>query len=280
MILAAMGFSVMGALAKFSMGRIPPMETVFFRATTCIPFLALWMWQQKIPLIAQNNRVLLLRSAAGFTALSLNFYATRKMELAEVTILINTSPLFVTLLSVLFLKEKISWKLATLIALAFLGAILIIKPSPTHFNFWSIFALISSFFAAVAYVSIKELHKSDSSYTIVFNFLFFSSAVSLLLFHRTFLLPHGIEWIALLATGIIGTIAQVLMTHAYKLSNASIVSPYFFSAVLFAALWGILFWGEIPDIFSITGGILIVLCGIGILRVNQAVSDVVENLPE
>lgn len=269
MVVASFLFSVMGALAKFAMARLPHTQVVFFRAVTCLPFLAVWLLHKKQPFFGRKNfPLLLLRSVAGFTSLMLTFYTTQKIDLGTASVLNFTSILFVALLSVLFLGERVSAKLVFLIVTAFAGACFIIKPGNT-FNMAGLSGLGAGFFAAVAYVSIKKLHDTESFVTMVFNFMFFASLFSLTLFGKDFIWPNTIEWVALLALGVAGTVAQLFMTYSYKLAEASVVSPYGVSAVLFSSLWGIIFWGDHPDLWSIVGSLMIVLSGLALLKIEK-----------
>lgn len=275
MIAACLFFSSMGALVKYTTGRLPVTEAVFFRAFVSLLIITPWMIYKRIRLIGHHLPLLLLRSASGFTALSLSFYVISKIPLADASILNHTSVLFVAILSALFLREKVTAPLLIYIVCALVGVALMIKPSFDVVNVAGLLGLASGLFASIAYVSIKQLHKTDSFFTMVFSFSLFSSAASFALFQHQFIEPHGTEWAALIGMGILGTVAQLMMTYAYKHTDASIVSPYSFSAVLFAAMFGIIFWGEIPDRWSILGGSLIVACGIGIMKLKKAKGETV-----
>lgn len=270
MIAASLFFSVMGALVKYATEDLPSMEAVFFRAAVTLIIITPWMIYKKIPLLGKNRLLLLTRSAFGFIALGLTFYVTSKIHLADVSILNRTSVLFVALLSAFFLREKVSAPLIIYIICAFLGAAMVVKPQLNMVNIPGLLGLAAGFFAAIAYVSVKALHKTESFFTIVFSFSFFSTFASLIFFHQQFVMPQGFHWFALIGLGLCGTIAQLLMTYAYKHTEASIVTPYSFITVIFSALWGMFFWGEIPDIWSAFGGILIIACGIGIVRLKKA----------
>lgn len=268
MIVASLFFSFMGALAKYATQRLPAMEAVFFRAFVSLLLILPWMLVHKIPLLGRNKRMLLTRSLTGFIALSLNFYILDKLPLADVSILNHTSTLFVALLSAFFLKERVGLTLTIYIICAFVGAALIVKPQWGIVNVPGLLGLASGLFAAFAYISIKRLHKTDSFFTMVFYF----SAVSTIgsaLFMGQFISPSLPEWTALIALGLFGAVAQLLMTYSYKHTGASIVNPYSFTTVLFSSTWGAAFWGEIPDRWSIFGGLLIIACGIGIMRLKK-----------
>lgn len=269
MMTSALFFSVMGTLVKSTTGRLPFMEAVFFRSLIMLLVLAPVMWIKKIPFQSQNRLLMMLRVTAGFTAVCLSFYVLHYLKLADASLLNRTSIPFVALLSVFFLRERVSTLLITYTLLSLVGAALIIKPSFEFINLPGLLGLLAGFLAAVAYVSIRELHDTEHSLTVVFHFALFGTCVSAIIGHSFFLWPEGIEWAALLGIGLCGTIAQTIMTYAYKYAEAAIVSPFSYATVIFSALWGFLFWQEIPDPWSILGAILLVACGIGIMQLKK-----------
>lgn len=270
MIVASFFFSIMGALVKYSLENVAFMEAVFFRATVTLILVVPWMLYKKIRFIGKNLFILFIRSASGFTALCLSFYILDHMILADASILNRTSVPFVAVLSIFFLKERVNMPLFSYTICAFIGAALIIKPSFNFLNIPGLLGLAAGFLAAIAYISLKHLHKTESFFTIVFSFAFFSSVTSFLLSYSNFVWPENIDLLALIGVGLCGTIAQLTMTYSYKYMEASVVSPYSFSTIIFSALWGFLFWSEIPDQWSLFGGTLIIVCGIGIMKLKKS----------
>ena len=269
MILSTLAFSFMGASVKLATQTLPSSEVVFFRAFLMVLFILPTMIQKKISFWRTNKFLLFLRSLAGFTALSLSFYVTSKIRLGDASILNHTSVIFVAILSVLFLEEVVSKGLITCIIVAFLGAGLIVKPGFDVVNIPGLLGLLGGFCSSISYVSIKRLHDTDSYLTIVFNFGFWSSLLAIILFANQFRFPVGIEIPTLLAVGAFSTIGQVFMTYAFKLGDASDVSPCQFVGVIFSMFWGALFWSELPDFVSLLGTILVIGGGIGIIRLQD-----------
>ncbi|OGP08611.1 MAG: hypothetical protein A2048_08970 [Deltaproteobacteria bacterium GWA2_45_12] len=277
MIIAALFFSVMGALTKHATARLPFMEAVFFRAFVSLVLITPWMLTKKIPFIGKNNKVLLVRSFSGFTALALNFYVLTKITLADTSLLSNTSVPFVALLSIFLLGEAKSTPLFIYIFCGLIGATLIIKPSFHVANVPGLLGLTSGLFAAIAYIGIKKLHQTESFFTIVFYFSFFSSLLAFIMMIPNFIWPTSLEWVSVIGIGLCGTVAQLCMTYSYKFIDASVVSPYSYFGVIFSALWGLLFWKEIPDLLSILGALLIISCGIGIMKMKpREITDQLE----
>lgn len=269
MLLSAFSFSIMGAFIKYSVATVPFMEAVFFRCAVMVVLLLPWMFVKKIPLLPKRKDIMFIRVCSGFTALCLNFYAVSKINLSDIAILNQTSVIFVAALSALFLKEKVGTLLAFYIFLALVGVALIIKPGFTIVNVAGLLGLASGLLAAIAYVSVRFLHATENYFTMVFDFAFFGSLASLLLGGSSFFMPKTPQIIALIIAGLFGTLGQLTLTKAYKYAPASIVSPFSYFTVICSLAWGIIFWLEIPDFFSGLGTFLIILCGVGILRMRK-----------
>lgn len=234
------------------------------------------MFHRHIPFGGNNRRVLFFRSFCGFVAGSLGFYVTSKMALADAYLLTYSSPVFVAILSALLFKEYVSPRLYALIFVATIGCAFVLRPRFDFVNIPGIFGIVSAVFSALAYLGIKKLHKTDASSTIVLHFSLFSAIVALLLFGRSFIFPTPREGFALIGCGLCATFGQVLMTLAYKFQEASEVSPYSYATVLFSAFFGVLFWNEIPGWGTVFGGSLIIIAGIGILKMRDTKTKITE----
>ena len=127
---------------------------------------------------------------------------------------------------------------------------------------------MSAVFAAMAYVTIKYLHQTENSWRIAWWFTVTASVFSLpgMLYYLVW--PSGWGWVALLGAGIIGTIAQVLMTVAYKWGEASRLSSLTYLGLIISFGYGIIFWGEIPNYISILGALFIVICCLGVTQLK------------
>lgn len=269
MLVSTLFFSFMGALGKKTATRIPFMEIAFFRALISTLILVPRLSWRKTSFRGVNRPGLALRGIAGFIAMALSFYVVSRIELATASVLNQSAPVFVAVLSLLFLKETSSARLILHIGFAFLGVILIVKPGAALFNPAALAGLASGLFAAIAYVTVKKLHATDENDTIVFYFSWISAILSLV-FVRHFVVPTADEFVSLILLGAFGTIAQLTMTASYKYAPAMVVSPFSFATALFAALWGFLFWNEVPDAWSLAGGALVIACGVGIIRLKDS----------
>lgn len=269
MILSCLFFSLMGVGVKFSTRTLPLFEVVFFRSIISALILGILIKRRHQSLRGFNEKVLLQRGLASFLALLCNFYAISKIPLADASVLTNSSPLFAVILSVIFLKEKLNGRLLFLLFLSVIGIFFILKPTLDWWNIPSLVALAAAFFAAIAFVIIHQLHETESSLTIAFYFAVVASFGSLPLMLINFQMPVGMERWFLVFMGVCGTFGQVYLCEAYKNEQVSWITSLIYTTVLFAFLWGILFFGEIPDRYSLIGTLLTVASCIAIIRLRK-----------
>ncbi|MCB1215623.1 MAG: DMT family transporter, partial [Deltaproteobacteria bacterium] len=217
MILAGLCFSLMAALVKkLNNDFVPISQIVFFRAGVSSLILLSFMLPKGIPLLGRHPKLLLLRSLSGFTAMVLNFYALKKIPLGDAAVLQQSTPLFVLLLSVVFLKETFLKNLLFWILLSLIGILLVLRPSGEIFNLGGLAALSGAFLASVAYVSIRQLHKTDSALTMAFYFMAVASLLSLGPALWFWVQPTPLQLLQLIGAGLLGTGGQLLLTYAYK----------------------------------------------------------------
>jgi drug/metabolite transporter (DMT)-like permease len=130
----------------------------------------------------------------------------------------------------------------------------------------SLVGLASGVLAALAMVSIRRLTRSEPTLRIVFYFSVVCTAVSAVPLVWRWQSPEPGLWLMLLAVGVLASLAQSLLTRAYYYAPAAEVGPFTYSTVVFAAMLGWMFWGEIPDVPALAGAVLVILAGILTIR--------------
>ncbi|MDR6225700.1 DMT family transporter [Desmospora profundinema] len=258
-ILSSLVFSVMNALVKAVSLSIPTAEIVFFRSLIGTMMIYFMMRYSNVTFSSQGVPLLVLRGVFGALYLLAYFYTIAKIPLADASILAHLSPVFVIILSVVLLKEKMTKQTILLVSLVFLGVVLLVKPF--HFSTYSIYALIgvlSALFAAGAAITVRYLSDKHHTYEIVFYFLATGTMVSIPLMWNTFVVPTPLESFYLVCIGVVSLLGQVFLTQAFTHENAAVVSVARYIGIVFNALWGFVFWAEVPDIVTILGGICII----------------------
>ena len=267
MLGASFALSIMNALVKALSPAIPVTETGFFRCLIATIILTPWLWSRGIPLLGNNRRLLFLRGLFGFLSLIFGFYAISGLRLADASILWKTSVIFTAIFAALFLKERITLAMGSLIVLGLTGTMLIVKPSFDVLNLPGLAGLGGGMALGAVACSVRGLQRTDNSWTIVYAFSFWSALLSLL-FASEFVLPSPYQSALLVLVGITGFVGQFLYTEAFRFAPAPFTQPFSFAEVIFALFIGASIWGEIPDLLAIIGGLLIVLSGILLLRLK------------
>jgi len=269
MIGASLLFAAMGAIVKIVSQSLPNEMVVFFRSLFGLLALTPWLVRRGRRGIATRRwREHLLRGSAGLGAMYCYFYALAHLRLADATLLNYTTPLFVPLIAAAWLGEKVPRRLWGLLALGFAGIALILKPGLALVEPAAFIGLLSGALAAVAMVGVRNLSRTEPTTRIVFYFSLIAATVSAVPLAWRWENPPAELWGWLVAMGGLATTAQLLMTRAYACAPAAQIGPFVYTIVLFAALLGWALWGEIPDLLSAGGALLV--CAGGVLTIRQA----------
>ncbi|UAL51437.1 DMT family transporter [Metabacillus dongyingensis] len=258
-ILSSFVFSIMNALVKTVSLNIPAAEVMFFRSIIGTAIIFVMMRQSKVAFSKKGVRMLFVRGLLGALYLYAYFYAISKIPLADASIIAHLSTIFAIILSAAFLKEKVSKSTFYILPLVFVGAILLVKPF--HYSSYSVYALagvLSALFAAGAAASIRYLSKLHHSYEIVFYFLATGTILSIPLMWNSFVIPTPLEFFYLACIGVVSLLGQIFLTRAFTHENIVVVEVTRYIGIVFNALWGFLFWTEVPDAYTIIGGTLII----------------------
>ncbi|WP_175987789.1 DMT family transporter [Bacillus sp. Marseille-Q1617] len=258
LLLSAFGFSMMAALVKLS-GDVPTIQKTFFRnfVSAIIAFGFVKYHGERLFGKRENQKLLLLRSSLGAAGIVLFFYAIDHLVLSDADMLNKLSPFLTIIFASIFLKERARMFQITAIIIAFIGTLFIIKPAFSYDTIPYIAGLLSAVFAAGAYTVLRVLGTKEKFYTVVFYFSFFTTMI-LLPFVLAFYEPMSLkQWVYLLGAGFFATIGQFGITIAYKFAPAKEISIFFYSTVVYSALISIFLFGQIPDLWSIIGYVII-----------------------
>lgn len=261
MVFSAFSFALMNTFIRLS-GDLPSIQKSFFRNFVAVIFAFVILKKEKTPLKCkpENLKFLLIRSIAGTLGILGNFYAVDHLVLSDASILNKMSPFFAILFSYLFLKEKLKPYQIIAVIVAFLGSLLIIKPSFLNVSFIPALAgFLGGLGAGIAYTAVRYLGQhGEKGAFIVFFFSAFSCVVTLpyLIFAYH---PMTIkQFVFLLLAGLSATGGQFGITNAYCYAPAKEVSIYDYSQIIFSALLGFILFSQIPDKWSILGYITII----------------------
>lgn len=264
-LLAAFGFAFMNLFVKLA-GDIPAIQKSFFRNIVAVFFAYGVMRKEHISFSIPkgSGKYIFFRSLFGTVGVFANFYAIGKLYIADASMLNKLSPFFAIIFSYFLMKEKIRPYQLVCVLTAFVGALFILRPGFDNVAAFPAFCgLIGGMGAGLAYTNVRLASKHGApGPLIVFCFSVFSCAVAIpfiILDHAPMTLQ---QLVFLLLAGLSATLGQFSITTAYSYAPASELSVYDYTQIVFAALLGIIFLGEVPDVISILG--YFIICGAGV----------------
>ena len=259
-LFAGVAFGGMNLFVQLS-GDLPVMQKSFFRNAGALLVAAFLILSQhvgfKVPRKAWPS--LFARSLCGTLCILLTFYSVDRLPLADANMLTKLAPFFALFFSVLLLKEKIRLFHGVVMLLAFLGSLLIIKPSFDNIlMFPSFVALAAAATGGLAAVAVRKTSQMGSpGLCTIFYFSLMSTLVVLPFFVLDFQPMTLYQFACLLGVGICAGIGQFGFTKAYALAPSREVSIYEYSQVIFAAIMGFVVFGQLPDALSWMGYLII-----------------------
>ena len=259
-IMAGLFFALMTFFVRMA-GNLPTMQKAFFRnAVAAVAALFLLARSEEGFKIKKSSwRDLFLRSFFGTMGLICNFYAVDRLAIADANILNKLSPFFAIIMSYFILKEKANKTGWLCVVVAFIGALFVVKPSMDMQFVNAMIGMLGGFGAGVAYTFVRKLGKAgERGPVIVMCFSVFSCIVT-----TPFLIigakPMSLyQIVMLLLAGAAATGGQLSITKAYTKAPAKEISVFDYSQVVFAAALGLVFLGQIPDLMSIIGYVIII----------------------
>ncbi len=272
MLVAALGFAIMGALVKTGAQKFSAAELVFYRSLFGLVSIWLFIAAQKLPLKTPYVGKHMSRSLVGFVSLVLFFYAIAHLPLATAITLNYTSPLFLAAFMPFLLHEKPRKILLLALIIGFIGVSLLLKPTLDHENWFAgLLGLMSGVGAGLAYVHVKQLGQvNEPDWRTVFYFTLVSTlGAGLWMLFDSF---HSLEWQdlpILCGLGLSATLAQLALTRAYRTGNTLVVASLAYVTILLASLFGVLWWHEHLDMQAWLAIGLIILSGIISIRSSQ-----------
>lgn len=264
-ISAAFFFSLMTVFVRMA-GDLPTMQKTVFRnlVAAIVSWGMLIKAKEKINFGGKEDIfALFMRSLFGTTGLICNFYAIDRLNISDANMLNKLSPFFAILMSGFILKEKAhKWEWLS-VFIAFIGAVLVIKPGFSMSAGPAFIGLLGGFGAGVAYTFVRKLGKNGIKGPVI---VMFFSTFSVVVCTPGFLLnyqPMTIQQvIILLLAGAAATGGQLSITAAYTYAPAKEISVYDYTQVIFAAVWGFFFFEQIPDVYSFIGYAIIITAAV------------------
>src|SRR5262245_20591116 len=278
--LAVAVFTGMDGVIKGVSETFPTGELVFFRNLFAFaPILGFMLWQGGIALRTRHVFGHLMRGLFGVSAMYCYFLSYKLLPLSDAIALGLSGPIFLTVLSIPFLGEHVGVRRWSACIVGFIGVLIMTRPGAGVWQIEAAVPLLGAVFYALAMISIRKLTGTEGSGSIVFYFTLFATLAGLATaplgrFDPEFawVWPSGGEWLIVMAIGLMGGSAQILMTIAYRSAPVSVVAPFDYMALVYGFILGFIFFAEIPDGYLIVGGATVVASGIYIVHRETVVA--------
>jgi drug/metabolite transporter (DMT)-like permease len=249
----------MSLLVKLASARVPVGEIVLARAVVTLAVSYLMVVRAGLSPWGTNRRGLVMRGVLGFGGLSFYYLSIAKLQLADATTIQNTTPLVTAFLAWAILREAIGWATAVALALGIFGVLLVTHPSGQHIDMVGVgTALAAAACSATAYVTVRQLSRTEHPLVIVFYFPLIATPLIIPWAAVTWVTPAPLDWLLLVAIGLATQVAQVFITKALAIERAGKVTTLGYLQVAFAMGWQWLVFDRPPTVWTLGGAALIV----------------------
>jgi len=252
MFVATFLFALMNVFVKF-VSHIPSVQVVFIRSLVSLLLSLYFLRRAKVKIWGNNKLVLVLRGLFGATALVMYFTTIQKMPLASALVLHYTAPIFTTAFTFLLLNEKM-YKIQWLfLVVSFVGVGVIRNFDARVETLYLLMGIVAAMFSAAAYTCIRVLKKREHPLVIVLYFPLVTTPITGAYALTHWVVPALTDWLFLLGIGVLTQMAQLLMTKAYQAEEASRVASINYTGVLYALVFGMVFFGEFFGYMALLG---------------------------
>jgi len=258
--LSACLFALMGVLIRFAAHSVDNYAVVFFRNLAGLILLSPLLII-KGPSFLKTDKVWMhsWRAIIGLLAMYGFFYAIAHLKLSNAMVFTYSSPIFIPLVAWIFLKEHMTRLMWLAAGIGLVGVILVAKPNEGMFNLLSLIGVISSLFAAMAFVTVRALTATEPTTRIVFYFCLIGTALSAIPMISHWRPYTQQELMYLGGAGVLATLSQLCLSKAYSYAPAGKIGPANYLAIIFAGIFAALIWQEYPDQISVCGMVLILV---------------------
>ena len=279
-------FSLQDLILKWLAGDYPLHQAMVIRSLTAMPLLLLLVQRDGGlgSLFTPATGAMLARGVIMVGAYFAYYIALPALPLATTVALYFSAPLFITVLSVLILKEQVGPRRWVALAAGFAGVLIMVRPGSDLFEWAALLPVISGLCYALSMIHARHLGSTETAPALAFwgNAVFLVAALGLSAIFGTgafdgathpsaaFLLrgwvtPTPMDLSLMMATGVVAAVGLTFLTQAYRLAEASVVTPFEYTAMLWGVLWGWLVWRDWPDATAWTGIAVIIGAGLYIL---------------
>ena len=258
------------SIVKLLEPNIPIFQILFYRYLLSLPLLVIYgFFKHGSKILQVNNvRLLLLRIICGFLGLAMWFLAVAKIDISLATVLFNTMPLFITILSAIIALERVGLRRSIAVITGFFGVIFIVLPINTSFDFWGVlYAILGAIFAGLMFVFIRMLGKTNASIPTAIWYNSFGVVITTIILllsglnldnSFSILMHKDLPWDYLLALGLLASFQQFCLAESHRYADASALAPFHYLAIPIGVAFGVILFNETITAKFLVGAVIIV----------------------
>lgn len=264
-------FVTMAGIVKSTSDTVPPGQAVFFRSAFAIPVILAWLTTRnelRQGLITRKPAYHVLRGMLGTTAMGLSFFGLGLLPLPEVTAIGFAAPIFTVVLAAVMLGERIRMIRVTAVLIGLLGVMIMLWPRlngsgelQDGATLGAVAILVATLMRSLVQIHVRRMVETEHTAAIVFYFSLTAATLSLLTLPFGWVVPNMQTALLLISAGVMGGVAQILITSAYRYGSASMLAPYDYSSMIFAVVIGYVWFSELPTVVMLTGAALVIAAG-------------------
>lgn len=269
MVLAVGTLALMDACMKTLSAFYPPVQVTALRALSSLPFIVIWIGTTRGfgQLFRVRFKLHLLRAALGILTLSSFVYGVSRLALSETYAIFFAAPLFITAFGALILGEKVEWQRWAAIVVGMAGVLIVLKPSGEGLvTVAGLAVLLSALGYALSAITTRVLGRTDTTQSMVFWLLTLMGIAAMLLALPQWRPIEPSTWIAIIGMAVTGSVGQWALTEAFKISEASFIAPFEYTALVWGVALDWWLWSTVPGGRALTGAAVVIVCGIELLR--------------
>jgi len=259
----------MGTFIKLAQEELNVFTTGFLRFLFGFLIIAPYILKTKFKVFSTKNlKIHILRSSLNLPAMLLGFAALAMLPLEKMTAIHFIVPIIVTILAVIFLKEKIYLYRSIALVMGFLGMLIILRPGIIDISIGIYMALLSSLIWSVVIILTKKVSKDDSAITILSHQYVYMTLFSFPLFIYFWDQPSLKTIIFILCAAMSGTILHIALNHAYKLVDVTMTQPFSFLGLVVSSIIGYFVFSDKPDFYTWLGA-SVIFCGVILISYRE-----------
>jgi drug/metabolite transporter (DMT)-like permease len=280
-------FALQDVILKWLAGDYPLSQVMLTRSVTAVPIMLVFVHLDGglRTLFTPGTKAMIGRGLIMFVAYFAYYIALPALPLATTVALYFSAPLFITILSVVLLKEQVGPRRWIALALGFFGVALMLQPEGTGFEWAALLVLLSGFAYALSMIAARVLGGQETGAALAFwgnaVFLLLSLVISASLgsgayegasdhpsvafLLRGWVTPTAFDLSLMMATGVVAALGLTLLTQAYRIAEASVVTPFEYTAMVWSVIYGWIIWQDWPRVLDWIGIAIIIGSGLYIL---------------